>query len=294
MLLLATGCTPKPEAAEAPAGSPAALPALGSPRQIDPATLVYEIQLPSGKTTNHVWVYLPAKESGKKVPCVLIAPAGSRLFHGMALAEGDRLEHIPYVHAGFAVVAYELDGPLGDDPSEQQMEEAAKLFMASKAGLLDAQSALDYALAKAPQIDRDRIFIAGHSSAATHALLVASQDPRIKGCVAYAPAPDVSSRLGTRFVQVFDQRVKGFADFAAWASPVNHLSTLTCPVLLFHAKDDDVVPVSSSIAFAQNLALTNKRATLKLVDHGGHYDAMIKQGIPSGIQWLQKQAKASG
>jgi len=28
--------------------------------------------------------------------------------------------------------------------------------------------------------------------------------------------------------------------------------------------------------------------TLEVVDRGGHYDSMIRQGIPKGIAWLRK------
>jgi hypothetical protein len=34
-----------------------------------------------------------------------IAHAGALLYHGITLAEGDRPEHLPYVRAGFAIIA---------------------------------------------------------------------------------------------------------------------------------------------------------------------------------------------
>ena len=50
-----------------------------------------------------LWVYLPtAAAQGGRVPCVMIAPAGSPLVTGMALSAGDRPEHTPYVQAGYA------------------------------------------------------------------------------------------------------------------------------------------------------------------------------------------------
>ncbi len=46
------------------------------------------------------------------LPCVFIAPAGASIVTGMGLADGDRQEHYPWVRAGFAVVSYEIDGPV--------------------------------------------------------------------------------------------------------------------------------------------------------------------------------------
>ena len=55
-----------------------------------------------------LWIYEP--EGSEKRPCILIAPAGSTLMEGMSLGEEDQDEHVPYVQAGFVVIAYSLDG----------------------------------------------------------------------------------------------------------------------------------------------------------------------------------------
>ena len=57
--------------------------------------------------------------------------------------------------------------------------------MAVQAGLANARTALEFALAKVPKLDAKRIYVAGHSSAATLALLFASHEPRIKACAAW-------------------------------------------------------------------------------------------------------------
>src|SRR5262245_35182109 len=62
---------------------------------------------------NQVWIYLPMGAStNTPLACVLVPPAGTPLFHGGRLSEEDRAEHLPYVTAGFAVVAFDLSGPL--------------------------------------------------------------------------------------------------------------------------------------------------------------------------------------
>src|SRR6185369_9853980 len=115
----------------------------------------------------------------------------------MYLAEDDRAEHLPYVRAGFAVVAYEIDGPIRnpDKATDAQIIAAAKAYKNSQAGLANAKMALDFAIDKIPSLDSDRIYTAGHSSAGTLALLVASHDQRIKGCAAFAPVTDVPKRI---------------------------------------------------------------------------------------------------
>ena len=63
-------------------------------------------------TAASCYLYLPpGKHAPKSLPCVLIAPAGSTCWRAWTLGDGDSPEHMPYVKAGYAVLAYELDGP---------------------------------------------------------------------------------------------------------------------------------------------------------------------------------------
>ena len=66
-----------------------------------------------------VWIYLPEKPPGTPMPAVFIAPAGVPPFVGNGFGPDlDRQqypEHLPYVHAGLAVVAY-------DTPASFRME----------------------------------------------------------------------------------------------------------------------------------------------------------------------------
>ena len=51
-------------------------------------------------------------------------------------------------------------------------------------------------------------------------------------------------------------------------------------MFLFHAKDDTNVRVGESAGFVADLKRTNSRVTFVEVQRGGHYDAMIREGIP--------------
>ena len=279
LLLLPVGC-----------GGHKALPAsppLGAAHALEPGIVEYEVVLPRGDSTEHVWIYLPAKPTQAKVPCLFIAPAGTPLFHGMDLGDGDRPEHLPYVRAGYAVVAYSLDGPLADKSSDRQLVEAAQAFKDADAGLADARTAMDYALAKVSQIDPRRLYAAGHSSAGTVSLLLAETDPRIAACIAYAPCCNVPQHLGLPALRALDSAIPGEQDFLARRSPNAAVGKLTCPLFLFHADDDSVVPKAGVEEFAAMVQSTNARVTYVHVPSGEHYDSMIQQGIPRAIQWLQ-------
>jgi dipeptidyl aminopeptidase/acylaminoacyl peptidase len=265
-----------------------ALPDLPEPVKLEKGVYFQEVTLLRGGIPMKVWIYLPEKAPKAEIPCVLIAPAGTPLYLGMDLGDGDRPEHLPYVKAGFAVVSYELDGhvPNSETTGDAKIIAGAKAFKNARAGLSNARAALDFALEKVPMIDQERIYAAGHSSAATLALLVASDDSRIKACVAFAPCTNVPRRLAPA-IPVLSKQVPGFSNFAKESSPSTHAAEIKCPVFLFHARDDRNVALSESEEFSDELKKTNTQVTLVIADSGGHYDSMVKQGIPQAIEWLK-------
>ncbi|MFI5380258.1 MAG: prolyl oligopeptidase family serine peptidase [Tepidisphaerales bacterium] len=258
-----------------------------SPR--GPEMLAASTSAGSGATGQdvRVWIYLPTAQAGRprSVGCVFIAPAGSTCFTGMNLSSDDELEFVPYVRAGFAVVAYDLEGPLRDtdSPSRSEVTTAVKAFMAADGGLADARMAIEYTLKTVPEVDPSRLYAAGHSSAGTVALLLAASDARIKGCIAYAPCSDLEGRL--REASDLGRLVSGTADFARSHSPLTVAERLACPVFLFHANDDDNVPVSQS----HTLRSRSPKIQIMTVSSGGHRDAYIQEGIPAGIAWLRSR-----
>ncbi len=273
------GCGPKGPAVGAD-------PPLPSPSTVQTGVSRSEVTLAAVGPPCKVWIYLPSPKPAGKLPCILIAPAGSRMFHGMGLADGDVPEHLPWVQAGFAVVAYELDGPLSDSPSDRQITEAARAFGKADAGLADAKAALAYALKHVEGIDKKRVYAVGHSSAATTALLVAEHVPGIAGCVAFAPACDVPATLGSA-MSTFEQAMPGFSEFIRKASPNAAPEKLKCPLFLFHANDDDNVAGEQMMQFARQVSATNRSVTVDTVPSGGHYDSMLDPGIPHAVRWVK-------
>ncbi len=294
---LRPGVMPAREASPAGDAGPSlpSFPGPGPGREIAPGVMFHEVVLgpadrPAGQG-GKLWLYLPAGEHADgSLPCILIAPAGSNLLTGNDLGD-DPLdpERLPYVRAGFAVLAYELDGALdsgGDKPPAFPVLMAAmRRFLAAKAGLANAGVALEYLLAKVPQVDPERISAVGHSSAGTLAVLFAEHEPRLESCVAFAPALDLEQRFGAEAVAQLKRA--GVGDLAVRYSPRADEKKLACPLFLFHARDDSNVPVAESEAFAARLQGQGKSVTLELVDDGDHYQSMIDQGIPRAIAWLK-------
>lgn len=300
-LLVCCGCggliywassTPGPTAAALEPFDPASVPippmpdrSAAEPYEVDSGVLLTELQFTgSGPGQNgQIWLYLPPGDHAPgSLPCVLIAPAGTTMMEGMDLGEGDQAEHIPYVQAGFAVVAYSLDGPT-DALFDQSAFDA---FRDSMGGVVNGRNALEFVLAKVPEVDPKRIFAAGHSSAGTVALLFAEHEPRLAGVAAYMPVYDLPDRFGS-MLRIVDAQVTGATDFAHRSSPKTHADRLNCPVFLYTADDDSNVPAADVRAAAADLQSRGKEVTVESAPYGDHYQPMIDSGIPAAIEWMK-------
>jgi dienelactone hydrolase len=301
---------PSPVATASPAATPSPvaqptrvpwrmpeLPDPGAGVRLEPGVMLHEVQLPGsgGGTTppmpghaGKLWLYLPeGNRPENSLPCILIAGAGTKLIHGMALGNGDRPEHLPYVRAGFAVLAYELDGSLPDPEPTNDAAFAPYIreFVDAEAGLVNLRVAIEFATTRVPEIDPERLFAAGHSSAATLALLAAENEPRIAACVAFAPVVDISQAIPPAGQQAVGRLVPGADQLFTRFNPREGESNLDCPLFLFMAQDDpNAGPIRD---FVTRLRSMGKSVTLATVAQGGHYQPMIQNGIPAAIRWLQ-------
>ncbi|MEK7466487.1 MAG: prolyl oligopeptidase family serine peptidase [Planctomycetota bacterium] len=262
------------------------MPAL---KELEPGVFFGEVTLKWDRGASKLWIYLPSrKPADKSLACVLAAPAGSTLIVGMELGDGDRVEHLPYVKAGFAVIAYELEGAEIPDTTDAEFLRQMRRFIDSAAGLQDARAALEYGLAQVPAIDPKRLFAAGHSSAATHALLFAAHEPRLRGCAAYAAVADVAAHLPEKTRTAVEGLLPGFQNFLVRSSPKTHAKRFAAPLFLFHAEDDGTVPFADGKALADLLRKEGKKVEFDTVKTGDHYESMIATGIPHAIAWMKK------
>jgi len=238
----------------------------------------------------HARLYLPADyHSVRTLPCVFIAPAGTRLIYGASLSNDDSPEHLPYVRAGFAVMAYELSGnlnlPQNAPVRYRDLRNPIYQFIAADGGLANARLAINYVLSKVPQVDPNRLYAAGHSSAGTMALDLAAADSRIRAVAAYAPATDVVGYWGNH-LEDLNRAVPGSAALAAKVSPLQHVSQFNCPVFIFHADDDRTVPTGEVQRFVDDMESAGKTIEFRRAPFGGHYNSMIREGIPQGISFF--------
>jgi dienelactone hydrolase len=281
----------------APVELPQTFPDLGPPREVERGVELRQVELHDAQPalpghSGKLWLYTPTTRAARppaSLPCVLIAPAAAAansFLTGMKLTPDARPEHLPYVRAGFAVLAFELDGA-DAVPNPQGMVAVSSIqaFLQARAGLVNGEVARAFLKAKVPEVDLGRLYVAGHGSAATFALLFAEYTHFVKGCIAYAPAIDRAARVDV--VRAARIRRFGLGDLFTRFSPRAGESKLSCPVFLFHARDDGIVPFEETEAFAERLRSMDKPVTLELVDDGDHYNSMIKQGIPRGVAWLK-------
>ncbi len=229
-----------------------------------------------------LWVYTPdgdPPETGW--PTVLVPPAGSSQLWGMGLAEGDRAEHLPYVEAGYQVVAYEIDG-IGEHEDDMAQ------FGAANSGLDNARHAFRYALDVLPS-DPDRVFAAGHSSAGNLTMLFAAHEPRLAGAVVYNSPGDGCWCQADAFLATL---ALSFPDLPAWCQqghPASHLHHLEVPLLLFGSREDLVTPADEIEATAA--AHPDAPIELRVLDEGDHYTSMIEAELPAAIQWMATQTR---
>ena len=245
-----------------------------------------------------VRVYVPEgwdSAAPGSLSAVLVAPAGTNLLTGVSLgelnAESYHDEALPYAEAGMVCVMYSLDGDIDLELSEQEQQEefmtAYMAFKESMAGLTNSRDALEFVLEEFPKVDPEKIYAAGHSSAGTLALLFAMHEPRLAGCAAYAPCTDVAEfHEGVLSGEMIVLRILGVSSFLVRSSPLTHAQHLSCPLFLFHSKDDDTCDISQSERLIEALKV-DVDVTFETVESGGHYDPMIQEGIPAAIEWMR-------
>jgi len=245
-----------------------------------------ELSLPNGG--GRAWIYLPNRTAGDRLPVVLIGPAGSTLLDGMTLSDGDMREHIPYVIAGFAVISFDIPGMAESDDAFVQ---AARQFKDAEGGVANARAALALALERFPRLDPNNVFVAGHSSAATLALTLCAQLEGLRGCVAYAPDVDLIKSRGA-VADMLEPYIPGERAFVASISPIELVDQIRSPVMIFNARDDDVVAIAEIDNYAQRAERASVALSRVVVAEGGHYDSMIDEGIPAGIAWMRDHLAA--
>jgi len=236
-------------------------------------------------------VYLPAgSHEPQSIACVLVGPSGTNLLTGINMESDDyHSETLPYAQKGMAAVTFSLDGEyVAEGATDVTFVDAHGKFQAACAGLVNVRNALEFTLQKLPQVNPARIYCAGHNSAGTLSLLFAEHEPRLAGCLAFAPITDIQSKAQQLIENPGSAtHLPGLRSFVRQSSPVTHVQHLQCPVFVFHAMGDLHVPCARTIEFVNLLRKSNTKVTFLSHDRGDQVLSMINEGLPSSIQWLR-------
>lgn len=234
--------------------------AQATPESFGLAATPVHLSGPNGKTLFAWFVPVPG------VPC---APA-VLVMHGWGANASMMLPSVaPLQGGGFAVLLLDArcHGASDDEP-----------FTSLPRFAQDIEAGLDW-LAQQPQVDASRLAVFGHSVGAGAALLSATRRSDICAVVsvsAFAHPYEVMRRflashhipyLGVGwYVLRHVQRVIGarFDDIA----PIRSMARLSCPVLVVHGQDDDMVPFGDAL----RLLGAGKPGQVQLLAVSGQHD----------------------
>ena len=258
-----------------PQPQPQALPPLAPPRRLEPGVHVHEQTINRAGVSMKVWVYLPETPAAPKLPCVFVAPAGSPLFTGMALADGYRTEPLPYVKAGFAVVAFPWTAMCRTWARDRRQDRGRSEGISQRRrGRGESPRRHGLRHREAPAIDAERFYTAGHSSAGTLSLLAAS-GAAIK---LHRHAPCTDGPALAPAMPALSQSMPWFKDSPA-TPPLSHAAEIKCPVFLSryrrHQRADRNHGVRRGVEEDQHASASCRRARQPL-------RFMIQEGIPEG------------
>jgi dienelactone hydrolase len=163
----------------------------------------------------------------------------------------------------------------------------------------DVTAAIDH-LKQHPRVDAERIGLLGYSKGGMLSLLIASQDPSVKGVVAYYPLADFEEWLdlnrysfpkslwirGVRAYFLKELQVSNWEEalkILRVASPIHQAGHIQAPVLLIHGEKDWTAP----LAQVQNLCF-------KMQEAGGRCELFVIPGAGHVFNFLdEEQAKAA-
>lgn len=273
-------------------------PDLGPARPFGQSIVLHITSIPRGMqkplTMN---IFIPKGEHGNQsLPVMFESPNGTNLLHGANVEiPKPSSEYLPFTEAGMITVTFAIDGnmprsigPEGGPRYMTALQKAYKEFVDADAGVANGKLAIDYVLEKVPSADPKRLYIWGHSSAATLSLLMASKDKRLSKCIAMAPITDLHQRLGELLTEKsMEQLLPNLPEYFKSGSPITYVQELKCPVFVAHAHDDDNEPFKNTQAYVKSLRDAGGNITFEDPASGGHYQALLNAAVPKAVQWLK-------
>jgi dipeptidyl aminopeptidase/acylaminoacyl peptidase len=230
--------------------------------QLGPAGDGELVQYPSGNAKLSAYAS-PQNQGGPKKPAVLF------LHGGFALGADDWQSTRPYRDAGFVVMTPSLRGENGQPGSYSMFYDEVD----------DVLAAAEY-FAQHPNVDANRMYLAGHSAGGTLTLLAALASKRFKAAASFSGSPDqIAFVQGQEELAPFN---RSDVREMQMRSPIAYATSFKCPTRLFYGSQE-------WMSFGGYSKETAKRAKTKGLDveavsvPGDHFTALaeeMRQSIP--------------
>ncbi|WP_310489482.1 hypothetical protein, partial [Chamaesiphon sp. VAR_69_metabat_338] len=268
----------------------------------DAEVIEYQVVFNRGTHMSGFFIYIPTHPAKSKIPCIFVAPSGTTPLYGQKLEPMRREEYIEYIKAGYAVMAYDVDGAIQDmskaneepllrDP-DKIVTYRLKEHKASDGGVLNTKLAIDYAIARIPQIDPNAIYTGGTGSGGTIALMAAAADNRVKGAIVFNPVTDIPKKF-PRLIENISKVVTRYPEAIERFSPYQNALKINKPLFIFQ---DDISTMNSAEdtnSFIELVSKSNSAVTFfhTPVPPDFRYTIQPPAGNKQSIEWLNSQQK---
>lgn len=202
--------------------------------KLDRYVIELGIDHPTVGHADRLVILVPKEPSQQKLPCAFVA------MPSRVPVVGSDLDEFPDPLArrlsgmGWITVTYQTDGATDTLQDERLLHLSITEYARSRAGMVNAQNAISYALEHFP-VDPDRLISAGVGHSGSTAMLLAAHDERIDGCFA------AESRVDhVAWSSEYWQQLSPISNaLLTKASPITHADHIRVPLLLFHRRQRD-------------------------------------------------------
>jgi dienelactone hydrolase len=211
---------------------------------------IEKIEIPFGASSLPGYLHLPPGASGP-VPCVVFLGGMDNFKELLVTSPSDK-----FLERGMAVLAF-------DGPGQNEARIARKICCTESNFIAAGKAAMDFLVAR-PDIDKDRVGIAGISMGSFWLTQIVAFDDRYKAAagfyVCHEPGQDT---LLNRAIPVFRDRymwMAGYENDAAFDAFAEKLTLeglgprIACPYLIVAGEDDDLSPIEHSYRLYDEIA----------------------------------------
>lgn len=132
-----------------------------------------------------------------------------------------------------------------------------------------------------PNVDVTKLVLYGFSRGANLAATIATNPPvNFSAAIFQSGYYDFKRRYneaGEERRRMFDKEIQISEDAFNLRSPLLRMDHLSCPVLILHGKEDEVIDVSEALALDQKLTKLGKPHRIVIFDEANHYFDPIKK-----------------